>query len=237
MKTEYSNYQPLYKLFFLYIFTFGLYFFWWHYKNLKQIKEANFDINFCKIYGKKYMSGQISPIPRTISLIVPILNLFIIYDLFKAIISYTEINKVDEDYTHSPSNYLIGFIAANIFYLGVIPILMIQHLFNKAWRKTDKRPIKKWPYISEWIFLILVPPFIFLFLIAAYINPTALLPTTYLEEVPQHIEDSCITYCVAFDNVVHYSLEYDYIEEMFSCYCLNNDRNQIASNSYLYSIE
>ena len=69
------------------------------------------------------------------------------------------------------------------------------------------------------------------------LDPTALLPTTYIEEVPQHIEDSCITYCVAFDDAVHYSLEYDYIEEVFNCYCLNNDGDEIANNSYWYTIE
>ncbi len=218
MKTEYSNYQPLYKLFFLYIFTFGLYFFWWHYKNWKQIKEADFDINFCKVYGKKYMSGQISPIPRTISLIVPILNLFIIYDLFKAIISYTEINKVDEDYTHLPSNYLIGFIVANIFYLGVIPILMIQHLFNKAWRKTDKRPIKKWPYISEWIILFLGPVLVLLVLVGAYIEPINFLPEESQARI--YCEELCLE---------EQDLQNSYVEinpddqSQYLCSCLDSD--------------
>ncbi len=85
--------------------------------------------------------------------------------------------------------------------------------------------------------IIIAFPMMFIWIYLSVLDPAAFLPTTYLEEVPQHIEDSCSTYCIAFDDATHYSLEYDYIEEMFSCYCLNNDRNQIASNSYLYSIE
>ena len=217
--------------------------FWWLFKNWKQIKEANFDINFCKRNKKKYMSNKISPIPRTLFYIIPIVNLFILYDLFKAIISYAKINKIYITRgNESPGTLLflyllLRFLGGNIIPFGIIPLLMIQSTFNKTWEKIDKRPIRKSPYISEWIALILGPILVFLYLIFIFIEPSAFLPTTYLEEVPQHIENSCSTYCIAFDDATHYSLEYDYIEEVFDCYCLNNNGNEIASNSYWYTIE
>lgn len=144
MKAVYSNYQPLHELFFLYVITLGLYFFWWEYKTWKQIKEANFDINFCKLYSKKKdMSNNISPIARTIFSIVPIVNAFIIYDLFKAIISYSEINKIEDIGTPMPLNFFLGYAFLHMFFLHIITILMIQDIFNRCWKKVDKRPISK----------------------------------------------------------------------------------------------
>ncbi len=170
MKTKYSNYQPLYKLFFLYVFTLGLYLFWWSYKTWKQIKEADFNTNFCKINGKKEMSGNISPIGRTLFLIIPFVNLVILYDLFKAIVSFIKINKIEVRGSSSPGFFLIGFLffsfmGGGILPLGIIPLLVLQHRFNKTWKKVDERPIKNWPYIFEWVILVLGLIFVF-----SYVN-------------------------------------------------------------------
>ena len=230
MNLKYSNYQPLYKLFFLFVFTFGLYIFWWSYETWMQIKKANFDINFCKPYNKKkYMSSRVSPTLMTIFLIVPIVNLFILYDLFKAIISYSEINKIEDIGTPMPGNFLVGYIFLHIFFLHIISILMIQSIFNKCWKKVDKRPIKKLPYISEWFLLILGPPFLFLFFISSYLDPLALLPTEYKEYTEDELLSYCEEFCIDEPEVAYVSVEVNPENESnYLCYCLNEDKDILA---------
>ena len=195
-------------------------------------------MNYCKAGKKEYMTGKISPMRRTIFLIIPIVNLFILYDLFKAIISYGKIKKVHISGTDSPGSFLFLYLVLRFLGGGIIPfqvftILLIQSTFNKVWKKTDKRPIKKWPYISEWTILILGLPIIFLLLITTYTDLSEFLPTVYIEEAPQYIEDSCNNHCTEFFNrATHYSIEYDLIEEEYGCYCLNEFGGKIGKKSY-----
>ena len=229
MKKEYSNYQPLWKIFFLFVFTFGLYLFWWSYETWMQIKKANFNVNFCKPNKKEYLSGQISPGLLTVSLILPIVNLFILYELFKSIISYSEINKIEKVRTHIPGNFLIGYIFFRIFFLHIISILMIQSIFNKCWKKVDKRPIKKLPYTSEWFLLILGPIFLFLLMISSYLDPAALLPTEYEEYTEDELLSYCEEFCIDEPEVAYVSVEANPDNESnYLCYCLDENEDILA---------
>ena len=191
MKKGYSNYQPLYKLIILYIITFGVYTLVWIYRTSKQLKEANFNVNFCKKNKEEEMSGKISPPLRTIGLFIPIVNIIVLYETFKAIISYAELNKKG-DYK-SPGFFIMFYLFLMAMWLGFIPIAMIQSTLNKTWKKTDKRTIKKMPYIHEWLIFILVPFLIFSIITAAYIEPTNFLPEESLEEqIKPYCEEACL---------------------------------------------
>lgn len=234
MTNKYSNFQPRYKLFFLYVLSFGFYIFWWSYKTWKQLKEANFDMNFCKENKKKEMSGKISPWQRTISLIIPIVNLFVLHSLFKAMISYTEINNTKTSNIETPGSLLGFYLVLKLLGLGIIPFeiapfFIIQSDINKVWKRTDKRPIKKWPYISEWLFLILVPPLVFLFFVGAYIDPTNFLPEESLIVID--CEDACLG---------EPNSQYSYVdidpenENRYICSCLDSNNNLIAQFELTY---
>ncbi len=168
------------------------------------------------------MSSKITPGLRTALLIIPIVNLFVLYDLFKAIISYAEIKKVEDLGAPMPGNFLAGYIITNIFYIEFIPFMIIQNIFNKAWKKTDKRPIKKWPYTSEWIFFILVPLLILLFIIGAFIDPMNFLPEESQAEI--YCEEQCLE---------KHNLQNSYVDVISSnqneymCYCLDSNDDVI----------
>jgi len=164
---EYSDYQPLYKLIILYIFTFGLYGFYWIYRTWKYLKEKNFDVNkLDKDEPKKKCTGDISPVWRTIGIIIPFYGIYLLYKLYDWSTIYADIKKIKNDlYGWSLLSTSIGLAILTslpyyflffpyLFFLNVIPFAQTQNLLNKISKKYDKKPIKNSFYYIEWIILI-----------------------------------------------------------------------------------
>lgn len=138
MENKKSNCQSLFLLFILYIVSFGLYIFVWSYICWKQLKEANFDINFGKKGKKKDMSGKISPMTRTILLLIPVINIIILYELFKTINVFAKINK-SESNNYGPVFLLLLFLFLSpTIILGWIPLLLVQSTLNDVWKQIKK---------------------------------------------------------------------------------------------------
>lgn len=147
MGNEYSNKFPIKKLIILSILTLGIYNYYWFYRNWKYIKEET----------KK----DISPILRTIGLLIPIYNIWLVYDQFRAIIQLANKKKIKTKYFPitltltfiffsywgalsriggSPQEYPIKILL--FFPLILLPLICIQKYFNLYWDKTQKLPIR-----------------------------------------------------------------------------------------------
>ena len=239
MAKKYSDYQPLYKLILLYIFTFGLYTFYWFYRTWKFLKEKNFNVNeLNQDEPEKKLTGEISPIWRTIGMIIPFYNLYLMYKLFDWSTTYADIKKIKNDlhgygllFTAIGLGILSSFLPF-LFFLGVVPFAQTQNLLNKVIVKHDKKPIKKSPYVVEWLILILGGIWILLAIVGL------LMPEDFVQDVsiPEYIETQCNDYCYDINGATQYMLEYSYGIESFVCYCTDDYSNVIEQTSYPYSL-
>lgn len=127
---KYSDAQPVWQYVLLSIFTFSLYDLHWFYRTWKQLRDQE--------------NWDISPSWRLVGTFVPILNLVLIYDLFKHIRDYADAENCDGLF--SPGWMLIGWIFFNalvylpdpywlISYLSIWPIGVIQNVLNAYWSK------------------------------------------------------------------------------------------------------
>ncbi|MFC2072650.1 DUF4234 domain-containing protein [Chloroflexota bacterium] len=127
---KYSDAQPVWHFVLLSIFTFGLYDLYWFYRTLRQLRDqGNWDISL----GWRFAG-----------LFIPILSLFLLYDLFKNI-------RILADGEHCeglfpPGLILIGWVTFNalvslpepyllLTLLSVWPIGVVQNTLNDYWSK------------------------------------------------------------------------------------------------------
>ena len=78
-----SNYLPIPKLIGLMVLSFGFYFYYWYYKNLEYIED----------YGKKDSLIWF----RFIGILIPILNIYLIFDSIKDIKELVRTKRVSAD--------------------------------------------------------------------------------------------------------------------------------------------
>lgn len=127
---EFSHHRPITHIILLSILTLSLYNFYWFYRNWENMKTHN--------------DKDISPILRTIGLIIPIINIFLIYGQFRDIKNYVEESGVET--FSSPGLITIGYIFFNllselpgIFWLlafGYLwPMVIVQRTLNNYWEK------------------------------------------------------------------------------------------------------
>jgi len=144
----YSYFQPIGRLVFLWVTTFGVYIFYWFYKTAKQLKN--------------HRNLRIQPGWQTLGLIVPILNLVLLQNLFVEIDDSAE--EVGVTNRHKPVNMLGATIILNLMYrlphpayilglLGVIPFAMLQNTLNQYWsHEFPESAIRKSFYWYEIVF-------------------------------------------------------------------------------------
>lgn len=144
---SFSYSQKIWQFVLLYIFTFGFYFFYWFYHNNKLLYSYN------KI--------TIRPWLRTLGLIVPILNLYLIWNFFNDIKKFAD--KANVPSYPSPLLLTAAFVLCcalfnlpNVYtflgFVSVIPLILVQTTLNRYWRKEQTNlPEKIKLFPIEWI--------------------------------------------------------------------------------------
>ena len=161
MEKQYSNKILISKLIILNILTFGIYTIYWVYKNWKYIKE----------YGKK----DIQPGWRTVGLIVPIYNIWLIYDQFKSIINLANKKKIETNWSAGgltalfvilsiitikitlrlPDDYIFVFLYPLLTFIAILPLIPIQNYLNNYWSKVQKHNLESKFATTEIILMVL----------------------------------------------------------------------------------
>ena len=95
---KYSNAQPLWQLILLDFVTFGLYFFYWSYRNWKHLKE--------------YKRLDINPTWKALELLIPIVGIFFAYEQFVAFRDFS--TEAGGKRSYDPVWVTIGLIVFNI---------------------------------------------------------------------------------------------------------------------------
>lgn len=117
-------------LFLLYITTLGLYFFYWFYKTNKQL------------YAQQGIDNN--PLLRTLGLIVPLLNIYLLWVLFRDIQKFT--NKAGIRSLKYPGWLTTAFILCSALYrlpslfsflgfISVLPVAVTQNTLNHYWKQ------------------------------------------------------------------------------------------------------
>jgi hypothetical protein len=139
-----KGYHSIWLFIIFYIISFGLYQFYWIYKKWEFLKRKNFIVSRDDFKDKKY-TGDISPILRTFGLIIPIYNLFLLYDLYEWLTIYATINNVETELsgfylltTHIALSLLIMLYLPYLYFLVSIPLIQVQDLLNKVSKKDTK---------------------------------------------------------------------------------------------------
>ncbi|MDR2831008.1 MAG: hypothetical protein LBB45_08265 [Methanobrevibacter sp.] len=125
---EYSSAIPLRRLVLSFILSFGLYGYYWFYKNLSYLEE--------------YHKISINVKFRTLVYIfVPLGNFIVFYDLINTMKYYIEKKGIK---SYSPILNLLGFIMFGYSPLGIWFYVNIQESFNEYWRlEQNCLPIKR----------------------------------------------------------------------------------------------
>ena len=142
MKIQHSSKISVLKLIFLSLLTMGIYHLYWFYKNWKFIKQ-----NY---------KEDISPGWRTVGLIIPILNIFLIYNQFKSIIEIVKRKKIEINWSAGLLTFLYVFIEmiflfgpekyfilfAFLIPIGTLPLIPVQNCLNRFFDLIEKKSAK-----------------------------------------------------------------------------------------------
>jgi hypothetical protein len=141
---KYSYAQPVWKLVLLSLLTLNLYHFYWFYRNWKHIKS--------------HTGADIRPGLRTIGLLVPILNFFLVYDQFEDIHALSTPKGMAAMYRrYSPLGLMLIYVLINslraplfpdpwswLALLGFIPLIFVQQALNDYWqREQPDHPVRR----------------------------------------------------------------------------------------------
>lgn len=148
----YSKVLPIGKSIPLFALTGGLYFYYWFYKNVKNIQD--------------YHNIEMSPKLSTICLFIPVFNLIILYDMFKKMENYIKKEGIE---SYSSVLMIVAvillpfsfFIFPLTIFLTFWPYLNIQESFNEYWLKKEPNlPVKR-SFSDGELLTLLVGGFIF----------------------------------------------------------------------------
>ncbi|MDR2624204.1 MAG: hypothetical protein LBC39_06530 [Methanobrevibacter sp.] len=115
---EYSNVIPLRRLVLSFILSFGLYGYYWFYKNISYLKERHnlpIDVKFRTL----------------VYILVPLGNFIVLYDLINTMKYHIEKKGIKP---YSPILNLLGFIVFGFSPLGIWFYVNVQESFNEYWR-------------------------------------------------------------------------------------------------------
>lgn len=141
-KEVYTNRVSIWKLLILTLLTLGIYHTYWIYRNWKFIK--------------KYEKSDISPSWRTFGSIIPILNIWLVYGLFKSIMEMVRKKNIEINWSAGLLTFLYIFTTVifllvpeeyfiiSILLLPIItfPLIPIQNCLNKYWNKLEVKSLK-----------------------------------------------------------------------------------------------
>jgi hypothetical protein len=142
---KYSNVQPLWQLILLDLVTFGLYFFYWSYRNWKHLKE--------------YKRLDINTTRKALELLIPIVGIFFAYEQFVAFRDFS--TEAGGKKSFDPVWVTIGLIVFNIAsrlpvpfwflsFLVVVPIALVQRTLNSAWAEVEPDlKVRRLPTIED----------------------------------------------------------------------------------------
>jgi hypothetical protein len=142
---KYSNAQPLWQLILLDFVTFGLYFFYWSYRNWKHLKE--------------YKKLDINPKRKALRLLIPLIGILFAWDQFVAFRDFSK--EAGAKISFDPVWVTIGFLAFNLLgwlpdpywlltFLVVVPLALVQRTLNSAWSEVEPDlKVRKLPTIGD----------------------------------------------------------------------------------------
>jgi hypothetical protein len=156
---KYSNAQPLWHLILLYIFTFGLYFYYWSYIKWKHLKE--------------YKNLEINPAKKAILLVIPIVGFIVVWGQFIAIRDFCK--EAGAGISFKPSLVITGLVATNIMswlpdpfwllsLLFFVPLAFVQRVLNSTWAEIEPGlSMRKLPTLGDilavvvsWVCIIII---------------------------------------------------------------------------------
>ncbi|MDR3223441.1 MAG: hypothetical protein LBT66_06925 [Methanobrevibacter sp.] len=118
IKMEYSNVIPLRRLTLSFILSFGVYGYYWFYKNIRFLKEYHeLDINV------KFRT--------LVYILVPLGNFIVLYDLINTMKYYLNKKGIE---SYSPFLNILGFIIFGFTPLGIWFYINVQESFNEYWK-------------------------------------------------------------------------------------------------------
>lgn len=147
-EANYSYYRPLWQVPLLYISTFGFY---WFFKTNQQIYQHHPD--------------SIKPFWRTAGLLIPILNVYLVWKLFSDIKKLAAVLPVP--HYRYPGLLTLIFVACYLLYwlpglqgywgyLAIVPLLIVQKTLNAYWDKGQQGlPKKTWLSFGEVLIIII----------------------------------------------------------------------------------
>ena len=168
---QFSNAQPVWHYVLLSIATLSIYNFHWCYRNWKHLRL--------------YEGWDISPGWRVGGLFIPILNLFLLYGLFKHIRDYASLAKCETLF--SAGWIMLGFMSFNglawldepwslLSFLTVWPIGVVQGILNSYWNKKQPHLVARTRLSGMQITLLLIGSIFWALFIIGYTTPDWLLP-------------------------------------------------------------
>ncbi len=127
-RAEFSHAQPIRHLVWLAILSFGLYELYWFYRNWRAIKEHG--------------AHEFSPGWRTLGLFVPIVNVFMVYHMFR--LAYALAGSSERRPAFTPGRQTLAYFLlvalANVpgplwplTFLTVLPMIPVQVELNRYW--------------------------------------------------------------------------------------------------------
>lgn len=156
---KHSNGQLLWHLILLDLITFGLYFFYWSYRNWKHLKN--------------YKNLDINPYMKALVLVIPIVWPFFAWNQFVAFRDFSK--GAGARISFDPGWMTIAFIVFNaashlpdpfwaLSLLTVVPITLVQRSLNSAWAEIETGlPSRKLPTIGDllaviasWVIIVVV---------------------------------------------------------------------------------
>ena len=148
---DYSHAQPIRHLVWLAILSFGLYELYWFYRNWRVIKEHG---------GHDFSPGW-----RAVGLFVPIVNVFMVYHMFR--LAYVMGDSPDRRPVFTPGRQTLAYFllvaVSNVpgpfwplTFLTVLPMIPVQAALNRYWASEQPdRPVRESFNAAETVILAL----------------------------------------------------------------------------------
>ncbi len=163
---KYSNAQPVRHFLLLSIITVSFYNFYWFYRTWRQLREQE--------------KWDISPGWRLVGLFIPILNLYLTYNLFKNIRDFASAKDCERLY--SLGWMLIVWILISALaslpapywlmsLLIVLPMGVVQNVLNIYWTKTQPNLAMRTSLSKEQIVLLILGAVFWILFIIGYSSP------------------------------------------------------------------
>jgi len=164
---QFSNVQPISHFIVLMLATYGLYFFYWFYRNWKQFKL--------------HQKLEIKPGWLTVGVFIPIVNVILLYRQFKYIRGSAESRGVKKLY--SPGWVLFGYLFLNAMgaklsdpfwllgFFSIWPIAIVQGVLNSYWKIEQPNLPSKKRFSSKEIILLIIGAILWSLILMGFFLP------------------------------------------------------------------